>query len=55
MFSIMGLDTRLALTVAMRQAGIILQANVFKVTLKTISVNIVQSAEDGFMRVRVGL
>ena len=55
MFPVADLDIRLARIAAMRQVGIILQANVFKVTLKTISESIVQSVENVFMLVKAGL
>ena len=55
MFSIMDLDTRLVRIVAMRQVGIILQVNVFKATLKTISESIVRSVENEFTPVKDGL
>lgn len=55
MFSIMGLGTRLARIAAMRQVGIILKANVFKVTLKTISESIARSVGNVFMLVKAGL
>ena len=55
MFSITDLDIRLARIAAMRQVGIILQANVFKATLKTISESIARSVGNVFMLVKAGL
>ena len=55
MFSIMDLAILFARIAVMRQAGIILQATVFKVILKTISESIAQSVGNEFMPVKVGL
>ena len=54
MFFITGLDTRLVRIAAMKQVGIIPQANVFKVILKTISASIARNAGNEFMHARVG-
>jgi len=55
MFSITGLGIQFARIAVTRHVGIILQANVFKATLKTISESIARSVGNVFMLVKVGL
>jgi len=47
-------DILAALTAVMKQVGIILQANVFKVTSKTISESTAQNVGNGYMHGKVG-